>query len=63
MSECLISIRVIVVPYTKVIEGWQIGAQLKPRVLMILPVLPVQGLMGQRKEPRLRIVHVSSLIE
>jgi len=63
LVSVLIMICVTFIPNTKIVKGGEIGVQLQSCILMILPVLPVQGVVSQTKEPRLRIVYVSSLIQ
>lgn len=59
----LIQVRIAFVANAEIVEGGQVRVQLKTRVLMVLPVLPVQRLVSQGEEPGLRIVHISSLIQ
>ena len=49
----LVCIQVAFIPNAKIVEGGEVGVHLKAGILMILPVLPVNRLMGETEQPGL----------
>ena len=59
----LVSIKVTFIPDTEIVEGGQVGVHLQAGILMILPVLPMDRLVSEAKQPRLRVIHIPSLFK